>query len=67
MSPHVLLSTDRVFVTFSTPTEWRLGGAAGSWWLDAFWDPGHAPFPAREARDPSLYVRACGVELTWWF
>lgn len=66
MRPRVLLSTDRLFVTASTPTEWRLRGAPGAWWFGFDWDSGHVAFPARESRDASLYVRVCGLEITVW-
>ena len=66
MRPKVLHSSDRVFVTACAPKRWRLCGQPGSWWFGFDWDSGHVAFPARESRDPSLYVRICGVEATVW-
>lgn len=66
MMPKVLHSSDRVFVTACPPKRWRLLGSPGSWWFGFDVDTGHAPFPAREARDPSVYLRVCGIEITVW-
>lgn len=66
MVPRVVFSSRHLFVAFISRWEWRLRGDAESWWFGFEWDAGHVAFPAREAREPCIYLRVCGVEITVW-
>lgn len=64
MRPTVLLDTDRVFVLRWTRAQWAIYGMPTSWWFDWYYDRGQSDPPLRQMRDPSVFVRVCGVDVT---